>query len=152
ILAKPGSGAKARMAHLPTFTYHPAPFSTGAIEDSDGACSCCGLARGYLSRGPIYSAPHVGPICPWCIADGSAAEKWAGSFNDPVFLDSWGDPVDVPDEVVDEIRHRTPGLALEEFVWWVHCGETGELARVDAERVQFRCRVCSKHRNYRRAD
>jgi uncharacterized protein len=40
--------AKAKFSDLPVFKYHPSPFSSGALEESDAACECCGLARGFL--------------------------------------------------------------------------------------------------------
>ncbi len=100
--------AKARFSELPSFKYHPSPFSSGALEDCDDACECCGLGRGYLYKGPVFCEAQVERVCPWCIADGSAHAKWGAQFTDATFLDSHGGVVDLPAEVYDEVLHRTP--------------------------------------------
>jgi uncharacterized protein CbrC (UPF0167 family) len=46
--------AKEKVSQPPRFKCHPRPLSTGAIEESDAACECCGRARGFVYRGPIY--------------------------------------------------------------------------------------------------
>ncbi len=63
---------------LPVFTYHPHPLETGAIKASDATCECCSKARGFVYTASIYCADEVECVCPWCIADGSAAEKFDG--------------------------------------------------------------------------
>ena len=44
---------KARYSDLPRFNYHPSPFSTRAMVDSEDTCDCCGLARGFMYDGPV---------------------------------------------------------------------------------------------------
>ncbi|MDF9807239.1 uncharacterized protein CbrC (UPF0167 family) [Streptomyces sp. HB372] len=57
-----------------------------------------------------------GRFCPWCIADGSAAERFAGEFADSVGLDG------VSEDVVHEVTRRTPGFrAWQDPHWLVHC-------------------------------
>ena len=68
---------KARYSDLPRFNYHPSPFSTRALVDSEDTCDCCGLACGFMYDGPVYCSENVEHVCPWCIADGSAACKMA---------------------------------------------------------------------------
>jgi len=105
---------------LPTFRYHPDPIATGAIEASDRTCAICGRARGFRYAATIYAASEVDSICPWCIADGSAARKLDGQFSD-------GDPLiaaGVAPEVVDEVTHRTPGYpSWQQEIWMAHCGD-----------------------------
>jgi uncharacterized protein CbrC (UPF0167 family) len=53
----------------------------------------------------LYTEQDVpGPICPWCIADGTAAERFDGEFVDAYGLDrvSW--------EVLLEVTRRTPAF------------------------------------------
>ena len=103
---------------LPIFRYHPDPVGTGAIEPSDVICSLCGRARGARYTAGTYgeSSPEV--VCPWCIADGTAAA--GGLF--------FNVAEDVPDGVfraiVDEVAERTPGYATwQEDRWLFHCDD-----------------------------
>lgn len=83
--------------------------------------------RGLWSRpwicicGPVYSAVADDPIiCPWCIADGSAARMLQAEFTDA----GSGVPDEVPIEVVDEISHRTPGFSgWQQEHWLYHCDD-----------------------------
>ena len=67
---------------LPQFKYHPKPLETGAFEqDKTVECDCCEQQTSVYYSGPFYCVDEVEHLCPWCIADGSAAEKFAGSLN-----------------------------------------------------------------------
>lgn len=109
---------------LPHFTYHPDPIATGSIKPSAEACVCCGQSRGFVYDASFYTTQDVrGPFCPWCIADGSAATRFEGSFNDTYSLAS----VNVPDAVLQEVEYRTPGYASwQQEVWLAHCGDACE--------------------------
>ncbi len=146
--------SKSAFSELPKFKYHPSPFSSGALMDSEDSCECCGQARGYMYEGPVYCEDEVERVCPWCIADGSAQAKWDAQFTDAVFQDSWGEHVDLAREVWEEVLHRTPGVvgACQPITWWVHCGQPAEFLQVEEERVRFRCAVCGKKRSYRDLD
>jgi len=106
---------------LPTFRYHPDPLETGSIGTGEAACQVCDAERGYLYAGPFYSALVDEPsICPWCIADGSAAAALEGEFTD-VGLEG---PGDVPDEVLSELACRTPGFSgWQQEHWLFHCDD-----------------------------
>jgi uncharacterized protein CbrC (UPF0167 family) len=144
---------RAKVAELPRFRYHPSPLSTGAVEDSDATCECCGLARGFMYRGPTYSGVRVEHVCPWCIADGSAHAKWDAEFTDSAAVGGWGRWCDVPPEVREEVAFRTPGFCtIQEARWWTHCGDAAEFLGVEDDRVRFRCRVCGKRGSYRDLD
>ena len=83
---------------LPVFTYYPG--KVHYIVASSEACVCCGQARGYLYDGTLYTAQTLeGDICPWCIADGSAARRYDGSFHDVYAMGEAG----IKPEVLDEI-------------------------------------------------
>ncbi len=91
---------------LPTFRFHPDPLATGMVEASPETCACCARARGHVYLGPVHSTHDVQPsVCPWCIADGSAATRLRASFSDELALARQG----VPNAVIDEVRLRTPG-------------------------------------------
>lgn len=105
---------------LPIFPYHPSPLETGSVEPSDVTCECCGLPRGYIYAGSVYAVEElVDLICPWCIADGSAAAKFDASFNtcDDV-------PEGVAADVLSQICTRTPGYSSwQQERWLFHCGD-----------------------------
>ena len=115
-------------AQLPSFRYHPDPFATGSFEKSDSRCRCCGDARGYVYVGPVFAKKDLDEsICPWCIADGSAHERWGCEFIDPDAIGDRGRWDVVPEAVVDEIAHRTPGFAGWQEERWFTCCNDGAL-------------------------
>ncbi|MFJ9673062.1 CbrC family protein [Streptomyces sp. NPDC101221] len=68
----------AMSADLPFFRYHPDPLASGSIRASAESCACCGRSTGWIYTATFYSAQEVsGRFCPWCIADGSAAQRCA---------------------------------------------------------------------------
>ncbi len=105
---------------LPKFIYHPDPISTGAIKESDAICDCCKKARGFVYTSSLYSPEEIEAICPWCIADGSAAKKFDGMFCDDYPLVEAGIPMDI----IDEVIHRTPGFnSWQQEVWLTCCND-----------------------------
>ena len=108
------------MTDLPHFRYHPNPLATGEIEPGDGACLSCGLQRGYVYVGPTFAEDEIDEeLCPWCVADGSAAARFDAQFTDTINV-----PDDVPQSVVDEVTTRTPGFkGWQQEHWLFHCGD-----------------------------
>ncbi len=107
---------------LPPFQYHPNPMETGAFQESeDGViCDCCGEITHIYYKGPFYAIDNIGHLCPACIANGRAAKKFEGEFQDECSLD---DGVDDPDKL-DELIHRTPGYCgWQQEYWRAHCGD-----------------------------
>ncbi|WP_419812911.1 CbrC family protein [Bacterioplanoides sp.] len=118
---------------FPRFKYHPNPISTGAIKKSNEVCECCEQSRGYVYTASFYSQDEVNSICPWCIADGSAAKKFDGTFSDDYPLQESG----IPDEVIEEVCERTPGYSSwQQEVWQSHCGMACEF-HGDAEKEEL---------------
>ena len=94
--------ANGEVADLPHFPYFPVAFGyDNATNSSKGksaytpavfctnvrreACGCCGDVRSHVldtrrSPGLIGVVAEVSALCPWCIADGSAAKKFGGCF------------------------------------------------------------------------
>lgn len=110
---------------LPKFTYHPEPIITGVIERSEKPCLCCGKAHGYIYVGPVYSSEEEldDQLCPWCIADGSAAERLGASFADSHPLLKAG----IAPAIVEEIHLRTPAfMSWQEPEWLSHCNDACE--------------------------
>ncbi|WP_406733534.1 CbrC family protein [Streptomyces sp. NBC_01794] len=104
-------------ASLPFFRYHPDPLASGSIRASTEVCACCNRSTGWIYTATFYTAQATnGHFCPWCIADGSAAERFAGEFMDSYGLD------DVSEETLHEVTRHTPGFhAWQDPHWLVHC-------------------------------
>jgi hypothetical protein len=109
---------------LPFFKYHPDPLATGAIERRALQCACCGQSRGFVYVQPVYATTDLDEkLCPWCIADGSAASKFGASFSDEQPLSLAG----VAKEVVEEVCLRTPGYSSwQQEEWLAHCNDACE--------------------------
>ena len=110
--------------NLPVFPYHPDPVATGVVVASDTTCLCCERARGYIYVGPVYSTQELDDsLCPWCIADGSAAARLGASFADSHPLVQAG----LDHAIVDEVNLRTPGfVAWQQESWLSHCDDACE--------------------------
>jgi len=102
---------------LPTFRYHPDPIATGVIKPSDAVCPCCGMIGGYEYSSSIYSKEEVESVCPWCIADGSAAEKFDAMFTDYHPLIKAG----IPGDIFEAVVYRTPGYDSWQQEEWLSC-------------------------------
>jgi uncharacterized protein len=107
---------------LPHFRYHPDPVLTGLVHASATVCAGCNRARGYIYRGPVYAAHELNEqICPWCIADGSAAVKFGATFTDDDPLLAIGD---LDPAIADEVTKRTPGyIGWQQEAWLMHCND-----------------------------
>src|SRR5262245_9382248 len=102
---------------LPVFKYHPNPLRSGSIQESAEMCRCCGEARGYIYAGPVYAQENLDEsICPWCIADGRAHDKFDAAFVDEAAL-----PDDLPEDMIEELVQRTPGYAAWQSEQWFAC-------------------------------
>ncbi|MBF0659845.1 CbrC family protein [Psychrobacter sp. NG25] len=122
---------------LPIFKYHPDPIATGAIEQTEENCECCGKSAGFRATSTIFSVHDIQTICPWCIADSSAAEKFSGSFSDSHLLLSDG----IDKEIVREVCERTPSfISWQQERWLSHCNDAcefhGGAKRSDLEGLQ----------------
>lgn len=102
---------------LPVFRYHLDPIASGSIVASSEKCACCKKARGFMYAGPAYSEEDLDDaLCPWCIADGSAAKKF-----DATFVDSEAFDDDASEEAMDTIIERTPGFNTWQTEKWPSC-------------------------------
>jgi len=98
---------------LPTFRYHPDPLATGSVRvEPDTPCLGCSRIRGYIYTGAVFTETNFildEHLCPWCIADGTAAKRFGATFND---------------EVRREIETRTPGFSgWQQEEWLACCGD-----------------------------
>ena len=115
--AKQKAAQMDKLKELPHFRYHPNPLETGAFEEGEAIeCDCCGKMTEIYYTGSFYSADDVDCLCPFCIADGSAAGKFDGTFSDNAFFQ------DVDDKKKhDELFHRTPGFISWQGEQWLSC-------------------------------
>lgn len=140
------------MSVLPDFRYHPDPISTGAVVESGEQCRCCGEARGFIYTGPVYARERLDrQLCPWCIADGSAAERIRAEFVD-VIGDRAAEQVTAED--LAELTRRTVAFSgWQQPHWLFHCNTPmayqGATELTDEAREhQFKCVVCSTADSY----
>ncbi|QGS51364.1 hypothetical protein FOB89_19535 [Shewanella putrefaciens] len=68
------------------FSRYLAPYITTvycqSLHNQYHFCGTCGKATGFVCTSTIYAVKKVDFICPWCVADGTAAKKFNGSFID----------------------------------------------------------------------
>jgi uncharacterized protein len=104
---------------IPQFRYNPHAYELGIFKERAAVCPCCGETRSFTYEGPFYAADEIEEICPWCIKNGRAAEKFDGEFQDAASCED----VD-KEEYLDELIHRTPGYAgYQQEIWLSHCGD-----------------------------
>lgn len=80
----------------------------------------CESDRSYAYAGPVYSVVEIEDetICPWCIADGSAAASLDAVFADVHSL------AGLEGVIVGAVATRTPGyLSWQQDQWLVHCAD-----------------------------
>lgn len=107
---------------LPSFPLFPDPVAAGSIEPSPDTCDICGEARGFIYTGPTYGedlGEDEPAICPWCIADGAAANKGL-RFNDSTI---YGLKATTTFSKADAelIEQRTPGFTTWQGNHWLMC-------------------------------
>jgi len=107
------------ITELPDFKYNPNAVRLGIIDNQNTTCPVCGEERAYVYSGPFYSVDEVEGICPWCIKDGSAAQKYDGEFQDAGSCDTVENL-----EYLIELTTRTPGYSgWQQERWLSHCGD-----------------------------
>ena len=66
---------------LPHFIYHPDPLATGAfVEGEAKVCPSCGKKSNVYYNLLPYCIDNIENLCPFCIANGLAAEKFDAEF------------------------------------------------------------------------
>jgi len=104
----------------PEFRYHPDPLATGSVKRAAVTCDACGQARDLVYAGPVYAQGSEPTLCPWCIADGTAAEAFGAEFTG-VGSEA---PDDIHEDVLIRVTQRTPGFTgWQQEHWLYHCGD-----------------------------
>ncbi|MGA2848615.1 MAG: CbrC family protein [Terracidiphilus sp.] len=127
---------QAEPSELPKFKYHSDPVANGSIIRSDATCAACGKARGWIYAGPTYCEAELDKsLCPWCIADGTAHTKFGVEFVDPLAVGSYGEWIAPPQQVIEEICHRTPCFnGWQQERWFTHCNDGARFLGVAGKR------------------
>jgi len=109
---------------MPKFKYHRYPVTNGVIESSELTCVCCNERRGYIYTGPVYNIQDFdSEYCPWCIADGEAANSFHAEFSDDKPLLEKG----IDKAIIDEVVLRNPGYECWQLDRWLcHCDDACE--------------------------
>lgn len=72
---------KELLQSLPHFIYHPDPLATGAfVEGEAKVCPSCGKESNIYYDLIPYCIDNIKNLCPFCIANGLAAEKFDAEF------------------------------------------------------------------------
>jgi uncharacterized protein CbrC (UPF0167 family) len=115
---------------LPKFRLSPNAYALDLFVAESGICSCCGQARELKYNSSFYSREEPDYLCPWCIADGSAAQHYEGEFNDYLGIEGVSADPDEPDSIVMdrvlllEVCERTPSYhSWQQEQWLVHCNQ-----------------------------
>lgn len=118
-------------SQLPYFKYHLDPIRTGSFKfDKKVKCDCCEKETTVYYTGPFYSIKDIDYLCPQCIANGAASEKFNGEFQDYLSLDNISEQEDInpsmlqEDAKINELIHRTPGYSgWQQEIWLSHCND-----------------------------
>ena len=115
---------------LPKFKYSPNAYNIDIFKEEEGACSICNQNREIKYDSSFYSVEEPEYICPWCIADGGAANKYSGEFNDSAGIETplgyaSDDVLQATfDKKILEVTQRTPSyVSWQQEVWLTHCNE-----------------------------
>lgn len=105
---------------LSTFRYYRDPLGDATIEESAARCAACDRARGFIVTSPLYGAtvPDEAQVCPWCVADGTAAGRFDARLNEVAPGASL--------EATTTVERRTPGFPTwQDLDWPTHCRDVG---------------------------
>ncbi len=110
------------MEPLPQFPLFRDPVGEESFERSDVVCACCERGRGWVHTCGMFGPGDLDrPICPWCIADGSAAAKFEGSFNDGTIYPAFKETPQLSKADRELVENRTPGFVTNQGVKWQMC-------------------------------
>ena len=112
---------KSFIGKIPKFKYCPDTINTNILTvGGSEVCDCCGETVDVYYEGSFYSFKDVDCLCPECIANGAAAKKFDGEFQQEIF----NDESVVDEEYRDEILHRTPSyMSWQGSYWPAHCDD-----------------------------
>ena len=102
---------------LPHFIYHPDPLATGAfIEGEAKVCPSCGKENNVYYNLLPYCIDNIKNLCPFCISNGLAAEKFDAEFVQDAEWQGELDP-----EKNQLLFCQTPGYSSWQGEYWLSC-------------------------------
>jgi len=111
------------MEALPTFELFPEPLREEVFESTAETCGCCNRARGFKYTLPTYGGSDETDdiiICPWCIADGTAAALDI-TFNDGTIYPALESMSQLNAADLELVEQRTPGFVTWQGNRWTIC-------------------------------
>lgn len=110
------------MSSFPSFPLFYDPVGEKSFEQRESVCAGCGKSQPWTYVGPQYGEGELDePLCPWCIADGSAAAKLKRSFNDATMYPCTADRPRFTAEDEHLVEHCTPGFTTWQGNHWMLC-------------------------------
>ena len=102
---------------LPHFIYHPDPLATGSfVEGEAKLCPSCGKESNVYYDLIPYCIDNIENLCPFCIANGLAAEKFDAEFVQDAECQGELDP-----EKDQLLFCQTPGYSSWQGENWLSC-------------------------------
>ena len=102
---------------LPKFKYHPNCYENTLIKvkgNEVAICQCCNKKTDYFYNN-MYCAQDINCLCPECISNGVAADKFDGSF-----VSIWGSKIEDKNKT-EELTKRTVGIITWQEEKWLTC-------------------------------
>ena len=136
------------MTELPYFKYNPNVLELGIVEKIDFTCPVCEQKRDYAYNGGIYAIEEVEFICPWCVANGKAAEKYNGMYIDDASCEEVSDPSKLNELVTttpnysswqqeEWLAHHDDYCAFQQYVGWKEIEHLKENLSDDIVRIRY---------------
>ena len=102
---------------LPHFIYHPDPLATGAfVEGEAKVCPSCGKESNVYYDLIPYCIDNIENLCPFCIANGLAAEKFDAEFVQDA---EWSEQTNPEKDKL--LFCQTPGYSSWQGENWLSC-------------------------------
>lgn len=105
------------------FPLFPDPIRENIFGVYPDPCDICGYIRGLIYTGPQFSpspATDDLAVCPWCIADGSAAARGL-TFNDGTNYPCLDSTPQLTPQDRELVECRTPGFVTWQGNHWLMC-------------------------------
>lgn len=135
------------MSEIIRFQYHPNAYEQDVFEKGPATCQCCGKqTEVYYPR--MYCRKSIHSICPACIANGAAAEKFQGDFIQDAETEKVSDPAKT-----EELFKRTPGYTSWQGEYWLaccndYCEYLGEVGTVELEELGIADEVFAEYEGH----
>ena len=130
------------------FKYHPNVWEQNVFSCKNNGqkaiCQCCGKETEYFLES-MYTEEDIDCICPQCVANGQASQKFKGEFIQDAEIDKVDDQ-----EKIDELFKRTPGYLSWQGEYWLacckdFCAYVGEVGTKELEEMEIADEVFTEY-------